>query len=251
MMYIAGPCSVEGENFIEISKAVKKAGATHIRGGIFKPRSSPFRWHGLGDESFSYVVEIVKQAKKDTGLPFVCEAMSAKQIELLYDIVDVFQIGARNQQDSELLKEFGRQDKPVIMKRGMATTIEEFSMAADFILSEGNSQVILCERGIRTFEGYTRNTFDINCIAAMKDLCSLPIISDASHGTGRRELVIPVTLASLVAGASGFMVEVHNNPEMAMTDGAQSLTLGMFAELMKKVRIINTVLPEVLDERKE
>lgn len=246
-MIIAGPCSIEDRNFIDVAIAVKKLGATHLRGGIFKPRSSPFRWHGIGEEAF----EIVKEAKRLTGLPFVCEAMSAKQIEQLYDLVDVFQIGARNQQDTELLKEFGRQDKPIILKRGMATTIEEFAMAADFIINEGNSNIILCERGIRTFEGYTRNTFDINCIAAMKDLCDLPIIADASHGTGRRELVIPVTLASLVAGAAGFMVEVHNEPELAMTDGPQSLTIEMFGELMKKVKTLNKVLPEVLDERKK
>lgn len=247
MMYIAGPCSIEDEKFIDIAIAVKKLGATHLRGGIFKPRSSPFRWSGLGEKAF----EIAKEAKRVTGLPFVSEAMSAKQIEQLYDLVDVFQVGARNQQDSELLKEFGRQDKPVILKRGMATTIEEFVMASDFIMSEGNSNIILCERGIRTFEGYTRNTFDINCIASMKDLCSLPIISDASHGTGRRELVIPITLASLVAGASGFMVEVHNEPELAMTDGEQSLTIEMFGELMKKVKALNKVLPEVVDGRKK
>jgi len=241
-MIIAGPCSVEDRNFVDIAVAVKRLGATHLRGGIFKPRSSPFRWHGIGEEAF----EIVKEAKRLTGLPFVCEAMSGKQIEQLYDLVDVFQVGARNQQDTELLKEFGRQDKPVIMKRGMATTIEEFVMAADFIINEGNSNVILCERGIRTFENYTRNTFDINCIASIKDLCNLPIIADASHGTGRRELVIPITLASLVAGASGFMVEVHQNPDQAMTDGVQSLTIEMFGQLMQKVHVLNTVLPEVL-----
>lgn len=251
MMYIAGPCSIEDEKFIDIAIAVKKCGATHLRGGIFKPRSSPFRWSGLGDTQFQYVRELVLEAKRLTGLPFVCEAMKAQHINRMYDFVDVFQVGARNQQDSELLKEFGRQDKPVILKRGMATTIEEFVMASDFIRSEGNSNIILCERGIRTFEGYTRNTFDINCIAAMKDLCSLPIISDASHGTGRRELVIPITLASLVAGASGFMVEVHNEPELAMTDGEQSLTIEMFGELMKKVKALNKVLPEVVDERKK
>jgi len=241
-MIIAGPCSIEDRNFVDIAVAVKRLGATHLRGGIFKPRSSPFRWHGIGEEAF----EIVKEAKRLTGLPFVCEAMSGKQIEQLYDLVDVFQVGARNQQDTELLKEFGRQDKPVIMKRGMATTIEEFVMAADFIINEGNSNVTLCERGIRTFENYTRNTFDINCVAAIKDLCNLPIIADASHGTGRRELVIPITLASLVAGASGFMVEVHQNPDQAMTDGAQSLTIEMFGQLMQKVHVLKAVLPEVL-----
>lgn len=233
MMIIAGPCSIEDKSFINLSKQLKKLGATHIRGGAFKPRSSPFRWHGIGEEAF----DIIKEMKAETDMPFVCEAMSAKQIEQLYPLVDIFQIGARNQTDSELLKEFGRQDKPVIMKRGMATTIEEFIMYTDFIMSEGNTKVILCERGIRTFEPYTRNTFDINCIPAVKELCKLPIIADASHGTGRRSLVIPVTMAALMAGADGVMVEVHQNPEQAMTDGQQSLDLKMFEQLMNKINL--------------
>ncbi len=231
MMIIAGPCSVEGVNFIEITKAVKRMGATHIRGGIFKPRSSPFRWNGLHEEAIPFV----KEAKEVTGLPYVCEAMSLKQMEILYDIVDIFQVGSRNQQDSELLKEFGRQDKPVLLKRGMGTTIEEFIMAADFIINEGNNNVILCERGIRTFEPYTRNTFDINCIPAVKDLSKLKIIADPSHGTGRSELVIPVALAAIAAGADGLLIEVHNTPENAMTDGEQSLTYGQFNQLMHKL----------------
>jgi 3-deoxy-7-phosphoheptulonate synthase len=228
-MIIAGPCSIEGENFIEIAKAVKKLGATHLRGGIFKPRSSPFRFSGLHEEAIEYALE----AKRVTGLPLVTEAMSQKQIELLYDVVDIFQIGARNQTDSELLKEFGRQDKPVILKRGMATTIEEFVMYADFIINEGNNKVILCERGIRTFESYTRNTFDIACIPAVHNLCGLPIIADPSHGTGRRELVIPVALGAMSAGADGLLIEVHNDPEKALTDSAQSITIEMFGELMR------------------
>ena len=233
MMIIAGPCSIEDKSFINLSKKLKELGATHIRGGVFKPRSSPFRWHGIGEEAFS----LIKEMKAEVNLPFVSEAMNPKQIEQLYPLVDIFQIGARNQTDSELLKEFGRQDKPVIMKRGMATTIEEFVMYADYIISEGNPNVILCERGIRTFENYTRNTFDINCIPAVKELCNLPIIADASHGTGKRSLVIPVTMGALAAGADGIMVEVHQNPEQAMTDGQQSLTINMFAELMKKINL--------------
>jgi 3-deoxy-7-phosphoheptulonate synthase len=232
MMLIAGPCSIEDEGFLDVAMAVKRLGATHLRGGIFKPRSSPFRWHGIGEQAF----ELVKEAKRLTKLPFVSEAMSEKQIEQLYDLVDVFQCGARNATNTELLKAFGRQDKPVIYKRGMSQTMEEFAMGADFILNEGNQNVILCERGIRTFETYTRNTFDINCIAAMKDLCKLPIIADASHGTGRRELVIPITMAAIVAGAAGFMVEVHNDPDRAMTDGDQSLTIDMFDDLMGQVK---------------
>ncbi len=238
MIIIAGPCSIEGDNFYDIARAVKKSGATHLRGGIFKPRSSPFRWNGLHEEA----IPIAYAVKKEVGLPLVVEAMSAKQIELLYDYVDWFQVGARNQQDSELLKEFGRQDKPVLLKRGMATTIEELVMAADFIIDQGNPNVFLCERGIRTFEQYTRNTFDINCIPAVKDLCKLPIIADPSHGTGRSELVIPVALASIAAGADGLMVEVHDNPEKAMTDGQQSLTFKEFDYLVKKAKQIKGVL---------
>ena len=230
MLIIAGPCSVEGENFIEIAKGVKKAGATHLRGGVFKPRSSPYRWCGLGKEALPFVEE----AKRVTGLPFVSEAMNPQQIEILYPYVDMFQVGTRNQTDTELLKEFGKQDKPVLMKRGWATMIEEFIMAADFILDKGNTSVILCERGISTFEHYTRNTFDINAIAAIKTLCKLPIIGDSSHGTGKRDLVTPVALASIAAGADGIMVEVHNDPDKAMTDPEQSITLEMFDTLVRK-----------------
>jgi len=226
---IAGPCSVEGENFIEIALEVKRLGATHLRGGIFKPRSSPKRFNGLGKEGLEFVVE----AKKQTGLPFVSEAMSPQQIEILYDYVDIFQIGTRNQTASELLREFGRQDKPVILKRGMSTTIEEFVMYADYIMVEGNENVILCERGIRTFENYTRNTFDLSCIPAVKQLCDLPIIADPSHAVGRRELVVPVAKGAISAGADGLLIEVHDNPEMALTDSAQSITFEQFEELMR------------------
>jgi len=241
MYIIAGPCSVESEKFINIAKAIKNAGATHLRGGLFKPRSSPFRWSGLGMDAIEFVIE----AKRITGLPFVSEAMNPHQIEQLYPYVDIFQIGSRNQQASELLKEFGRQDKPVLLKRGMATTIEEFVMAADFVMNEGNENVILCERGIRTFEPYTRNTFDINCIPAVKNLCNLPIIADPSHGTGRRELVIPVACAAMAAGADGVMIEVHNSPEEAMTDGAQSLTIEQFAEGMSKLKGLKRWISEL------
>lgn len=229
---IAGPCAVEGENFIEIAKAIKEAGADILRGGVFKPRSSPYRWQGMGEEG----IRILKEAKRVTGLPIISEAMNPSQIKLLYDVVDVFQVGSRNMQSSELLKEFGKQDKPILLKRGMATTIEELIMAAEFIMNEGNKNVYLCERGIRTFEPYTRNTFDINCIPAVKSLSKLPIIADPSHGTGRRELVIPIALASIAAGADGVMIEVHNNPEKAKTDGPQSLTIDMFKECMEKMK---------------
>ena len=232
MIIIAGPCSVEGPGFVEIAKAVKKAGATHLRGGVFKPRSSPFRWSGLHEDA----IEFVKEARAETGLPFVCEAMSARQIEYLYPYVDWFQVGTRNQTDTELLREFGRQDKPVLLKRGWATMIEEFIMAADFILSEGNPNVVLCERGIRTFEQYTRNTMDVGCIAAAKQLTKLKILGDPSHSTGRRELVIPVALAIIAAGADGLEVEVHNEPDKAMTDSEQSIDLNMFSQLVQKSR---------------
>lgn len=230
MIMIAGPCSVEGENFIEIAKGVAKAGATHLRGGLFKPRSSPNRWHGLGLDAIEFVLE----AKRVTGLPYVCEAMSAKQIELLYPYVDWFQIGTRNATNTELLKEIGRQDKPVVYKRGMAQTIEEFVMGADFILNEGNMNVVLCERGIRTFETYTRNTFDVNCIASVKTLTKLPIIADPSHSTGRAELVTPVACSGIAVGADGLIVEVHNEPALAMTDAEQSITIDEFKVLVAK-----------------
>lgn len=234
MMTIAGSCSVEGENFIEIAKFVKSQGATHLRGGLFKPRSSPYRFSGLGLEG----LEFVKEAKRVTGLPFVTEAMNAQQIEQLYEVTDIFQIGTRNQTASELLREFGRQDKPVILKRGMATTIEELIMYADYIMVEGNEQVILCERGIRTFENYTRNTFDIACIPAVHLLCDLPIIADPSHAVGRRDLVLPVAKGALMAGADGLLIEVHDNPEMALTDAEQSITFEQFEELMQWVKSV-------------
>lgn len=238
MIIIAGPCSIEGKNFIEIGLAVKAAGATHLRGGVFKPRSSPFRWNGLHEDA----LPLLQEAKEVVKLPLVVEAMSPQQIELLYPYVDMFQVGARNSTNTELLKEFGRQDKPVLYKRGMAQTIEEFIMGADFILNLGNLNVILCERGIRTFESYTRNTFDINCIASIKELCNLPIIADPSHGTGRRSLVTPVACAAMAAGADGLMIEVHNDPDKAMTDGDQSITPNTFAILVKKVKAIKEVI---------
>jgi 3-deoxy-7-phosphoheptulonate synthase len=228
-MFIAGPCSIEDESFIDLAVELKKAGATHIRGGIFKPRSSPFRWHGIGEEAFEYV----KEVKRLTNLPFVSEVMSASQIDLLHDLVDVFQIGTRNATNTELLKEVGRTNKPVVYKRGMSQTIEEFVMGADFIINEGNKNVILCERGIRTFEQFYRNTFDINCIPCVRELCNLPIVADVSHGTGKRNLVKPIALAAMSAGADGLMIEVHPNPDMALTDSEQQITIETFKEIMQ------------------
>lgn len=230
-MIIAGPCAIEGKEFVDLAKQLKSLGATHIRGGVFKPRTSPHRWAGLGTDAIKWAVEM----KEQTGMPLVAEAMHWKQIEQLYDVVDIFQIGSRNQTDSELLRDFGRQDKPVLLKRGMATSIEEFLMYTEYIRVEGNNKIILCERGIRTFETYTRNTFDINCIAAVRKITKMPILADPSHGTGRAELVIPIALAGLVAGADGLLIEVHNNPVLAKTDGRQSITVEEFKILMGKI----------------
>ena len=239
MIVIAGPCAVENENYLKIANEVKKAGATHLRGGIFKPRSAPFRWQGIGHENLSFGLELLKEAKRLTGLPIVSEAMNVKQIDILYKYIDIFQVGSRNMTNSELLKEFGKQDKPILLKRGFGSTIEELVMCADFIIDKGNEKVILCERGIRTFETYTRNTFDINCIPAIRSLCDLPIIADTSHGTGRRELVVPVALAAIAAGADGLMIEVHNNPEEAKTDGKQSLNIIQFNKSMGNIEKLN------------
>lgn len=229
---IAGPCAIESiEQTMEIALAVKQVGVDYFRGGIFKPRSSPHRWDGIREPG----IEILKEVKQ-LGLKIVTEAMSYSQIELLYPIVDVFQIGSRNMQDSELLRVFGQQDKPVVLKRGMGTTIEELVMAADFIKVMGNEKIWLCERGIRTFEPYTRNTFDINCIPAVKELSDLPIIADPSHGTGRRGLVIPIALAAVAAGVDGLMIEVHNDPDNAKTDGEQSLTIKQFFDAVPKIK---------------
>ena len=235
VILIAGPCAVESrEQILTIAKAVKDAGADMLRGGAFKPRSSPDRWAGLGVEGLKYLDE----AKAVTGLPVVTEAMGYEQIPLVYEYADMLQIGSRNMQSSELLKAFGRQDKPVLLKRGFASTIEEFIMAADFIRRGGNDQIVLCERGIRTFETYTRNTLDLNAVPALKDLCDLPVIVDPSHGTFRRELVIPMALAAIAAGADGLIIEVHNDPENAMTDGPHALTLDQFLEAIPKMKAV-------------
>ena len=237
-MIIAGPCAIEGRNFIDIAQEVKRLGATHIRGGVFKPRSSPSRWSGIGLEA----LPLLNEARDATGCDVVVEAMSARQIGLLYAYVDIFQVGTRNATNTELLKELGKQEKPVLYKRGMAQTIEEFVMGADFILSEGNPNVVLCERGIRTFETYTRNTFDVSCIPAVKELCELPIIADPSHGTGRRSLITPVARAAIAAGANGVIVEVHNDPDKAMTDSEQSIDYSAFEELVKEIKRVKEAL---------
>ncbi len=228
---IAGPCSVESEEqVIEIAKAVKASGAKFLRGGAFKPRTSPYAFQGLHGDG----IELLLKAKAVTGLPVVTEIMSVSHIDLFCD-VDVIQVGARNMQNFELLKELGHCDKPILLKRGLANTLEEFLMSAEYIMAGGNQNVILCERGIRTFETMTRNTLDISAIPLLKKLSHLPVIVDPSHATGIPWLVEPLSKAAVAAGADGLMIEVHNNPKTALCDGAQSLTPVQFDDIMKKI----------------
>ncbi len=227
---MAGPCSVETEEqIIEVAKAVKAAGATMLRGGSFKPRTSPYAFQGLGADG----LELLKLASRETGLPVVTEIMEISQLPLFED-VDVIQVGTRNMQNFNLLKELGKQDKPVMLKRGMSATYEELLMSAEYIMSEGNEKVILCERGIRTFETYTRNTLDLAAIPVLKKLTHFPIIIDPSHATGKSALVSDLAIAAVAAGADGLMVEVHNDPSKALCDGAQSIKPDAFATLAKK-----------------
>ena len=235
---IAGPCSVESEKqVVEIAKQVKQAGATILRGGAFKPRTSPYSFQGLRESG----IELLLKAKQETGLSIVTEIMSVRHIDLFKD-VDIVQIGARDMQNFELLKEVGKMKKPVLLKRGMCNTIEEWLMSAEYIMSEGCKDVILCERGIRTFEPYTRNTLDLSAIPVLKELTHLPIIVDPSHASGLSRLVRPLSLASAGVGADGLMIEVHNDPQRALCDGAQSLRPEEFASIMKSV---NEILPHV------
>ncbi|MBO5067685.1 MAG: 3-deoxy-7-phosphoheptulonate synthase [Clostridia bacterium] len=235
---IAGPCSVESESqIIEVANAVKEAGATMLRGGAFKPRTSPYAFQGLKGTG----IELLLKAKAETGLPVVTELLSVTDIDLFKD-VDVIQIGARNMQNFELLKEVGKTGKPILLKRGLANTLQELLMSAEYIMAEGDSQVILCERGIRTFETMTRNTLDLSAVPALKDKTHLPIVIDPSHSTGIARYVEPMSLAAVGAGADGLIIEVHNNPKCALCDGAQSLNPVQFNELMKKIK---TMLPIV------
>ena len=228
---IAGPCSVESEEqIVGIAKAVKASGATMLRGGAFKPRTSPYSFQGLGEEALHYL----SAAKKETGLPIVTELMDISQLHLFGD-VDVIQIGTRNMQNFDLLKAVGKQEKPVLLKRGMSSTYEEWLMSAEYIMSEGNPNVILCERGIRTFETYTRNTTDICAIPVLKKLTHLPILVDPSHATGKYSLVPSIAMASVAAGCDGLLIEVHNDPQHALSDGAQSLRPDKFDVLAKNL----------------
>lgn len=234
---IAGPCSVETEEqIIGIAKAVKAAGATLLRGGAFKPRTSPYSFQGLGGEG----IRLLLEAKKETGLPIVTELMDASELPL-FDEVDVIQIGTRNMQNFELLKELGKLRKPILLKRGMANTLKELLMSAEYIMSEGNEQVILCERGIRTYETATRNTLDLSCVPLLHEMSHLPVVVDPSHATGLSQLVPSMSFAATAAGADGLMIEVHNDPAHALCDGAQSLTPEQFASVADKCRRIREV----------
>ncbi len=235
---IAGPCSVESEDQIcEIAKKVKEAGATMLRGGAFKPRTSPYAFQGLRKEG----INLLLQAKKETGLPIVTEIMDISHIDL-FDEVDVIQVGARNMQNFELLKELGHTNKPILLKRGLSSTLSELLMSAEYIMAGGNEKVILCERGIRTFETVTRNTLDLSCIPALQSLSHLPIIIDPSHATGVSKFVPPMCHAAAAAGADGLIIEVHNDPSHALCDGPQSLTPDSFAKLAKEVNVINNTM---------
>ncbi|HET7226509.1 MAG TPA: 3-deoxy-7-phosphoheptulonate synthase [Candidatus Eisenbacteria bacterium] len=236
---MAGPCSVEGEaQAFTIAKAVANAGATVMRGGAYKPRTSPYSFQGLGEEG----LKLLRRAADAFGLAVVSEVMDTQQVALVARHADILQVGARNMQNFSLLREVGRAGKPVLLKRGLAATIEEWLMSAEHVLSHGNSQVILCERGIRTFETYTRNTLDLNAIPVVKELTHLPVIVDPSHGTGIRNKVAPMARAAIAAGADGLIIEVHHDPDHALSDGAQSLWPDQYRELVAQIRTIAGVI---------
>ena len=232
-MFMAGPCSVENKEMLSnIAKEVKKGGATALRGGAYKPRTSPYDFQGLGEVALKYLREIADE----NNMLVVTEAMDVENLDLICTYSDIIQIGARNMQNFSLLKKLGKINKPVLLKRGLSATINEFLLSAEYIIAHGNREVILCERGIRTFETMTRNTLDINAIAMIRELSHLPIIVDASHGTGKRSLVEPITLAGIFAGANGAMVEVHENPECALSDGPQSHDFKLFEKLARNIK---------------
>ncbi|MCI0370536.1 MAG: 3-deoxy-7-phosphoheptulonate synthase [candidate division NC10 bacterium] len=240
---IAGPCSVEGrEMILEVARTVKAAGARLLRGGAFKPRTSPYTFQGLGEEALRYLAE----AREATGLPIVTELMDPRDAPLVLKYADLIQIGARNMQNFRLLKEVGSHRKPVLLKRGMSSSIKELLMSAEYILSEGNYNVILCERGIRTFEDFTRNTLDLSAVPALKSLTHLPVLVDPSHGTGKWDLVPPMALAAVAAGADGLMVEVHPKPQDALSDGPQALVPKRFERLMADLTALAPVVGRAL-----
>ncbi len=239
---VAGPCSVEGEEqMLETARAVKSAGADLLRGGAFKPRSSPYDFQGLGMEG----LKLLRAAGDETGLPVVTEVVDPRDVPWVCEFADVLQIGARNMQNFTLLQEVGRCPRPVILKRGMHSTIEEWLLCAEYILAEGNGDVILCERGIRTFEKYTRNTLDLSAAAAALERSHLPVIVDPTHATGRPSLIGPMSLAAVAAGAHGLLVEVHRNPPEALSDADQALTPEQFAALVPKVRALSTFMTDL------
>lgn len=235
VVVMAGPCSVESRTqILEAAHAVREAGATMLRGGAFKPRSSPYSFQGLGRKG----LELLARAREETGLLIVTEAMDPEGLDAVAETADLIQIGARNMQNYSLLKRAGRARKPVLLKRGLAATIQELLLSAEYILAEGNPNVILCERGVRTFDSATRNLFDLAAVAVVHGLSHLPIVADPSHGTGHRDMVIPMARAAVAAGADGLLIEVHPNPEAALSDGAQSLYPVQFSQLMREVRLI-------------
>ena len=237
---IAGPCSVESEEqIISVARSVKASGAQILRGGAFKPRTSPYAFQGMREEG----INLLLQAKKDTGLPIVTEIMDLSQLDLFSEI-DIIQVGARNMQNFELLKQLGRSGKPVLLKRGLANTYQELLMSAEYIMAYGNEKVILCERGVRTFETYTRNTLDISAVPALKKLSHLPVVIDPSHAAGIADFVAPLSLAAVAAGTDGLIIEVHNDPTHAKCDGAQSLTPEMFDKLTGQLKKIKSAISE-------
>ena len=239
LVIIAGPCSVESEEqYLSIAHTVKKLGADILRGGAFKPRTSPYSFQGLGLAG----IKIMAQAREETGLPIVTEVLDTRDVAWVSEYSDMIQIGARNMQNFSLLKEVGKSNRPILLKRGMHSTIEEWLNAAEYILSEGNPNVVLCERGIRTFETYTRNTLDLSSIPAAKELSHLPVIADPSHGVGKPSLIGKMSLAAVAADADGLMLEVHNNPEESLSDKDQALVPEAFAELVLKVRGLSNYL---------
>jgi 3-deoxy-7-phosphoheptulonate synthase len=232
---IAGPCSVENEDqIISIAKEVKKCGAQMLRGGAFKPRSSPYSFQGLGEEGLKFLA----RARDETGLPIVTEVLDVNEVELVAKYADVLQVGTRNMQNYKLLRAIGKTNKPILLKRGFSATIEEFLMSAEYIMSEGNHNVILCERGIRTFNTYTRNTLDLAIVPVLKKLTHLPVVVDPSHGTGKYDLVKPMSLAGVAAGADGLIIECHTTPEKSLSDADQTISPNKLDEVMKSVKLV-------------
>ncbi len=247
LILIAGPCAIEGEDILmEIAQEVKKGGANVLRGGAFKPRTSPYSFQGMGEEG----LKILQAVGNETGMPVVTEVMDPRQVELINAYTDIFQIGARNMQNFDLLKEVGQMKKPVLLKRGMAASIQDLLMSAEYILAQGNKEVILCERGIRSFDTSTRNLLDLAMVPNCHGLSHLPIVVDPSHATGRPDLIPPMALAAVAAGADGIHIEVHNCPEKAMSDGAQALLPNQYAEVVEQIRKLAALFNKTIDSIK-